>query len=367
MIKTDMTIKITNNSLKRKYNKEIGEEIKIETKSLSKGSHTLVECICDMCGQNKQMMYKTYYKLINNDLEHKYYCHKCSHEKTKSTNKKKYGVEYACQNKEIFNKVRQTNKERYGVEIVSQLEKFEIKKKETNKKKYGVEHPQQNKIIKEKSIKKMIEKYGVKTPIQNTEIKEKIKQTNKIKYGSENASSNKKNRNKITNTVNKKTKEKYKKIINILNITNEYYECLCEKQHIFKIEKSLLNQRLKYGVCLCTICNPINMQNSDAENKLLNFIKENYSGTIIENSRNIINPYELDIYLPDLNISFEFNGLYWHSEKYKNNNYHYDKTEKCLDKNIQLIHIWEDDWNFKSQIVKSIILNKLGKTPKKVY
>ena len=59
-------------------------------------------------------------------------------------------------------------------------------------------------------------------------------------------------------------------------------------------------------------------------------------------------------------MAFEYNGLYWHSEKHKETNYHLNKTEKCEKNNIQLIHIWEDDWLFKQDIIKSIILNKIN-------
>jgi hypothetical protein len=61
-----------------------------------------------------------------------------------------------------------------------------------------------------------------------------------------------------------------------------------------------------------------------------------------------------------LNLAFEFNGLYWHSEIHKDNNYHNKKTTDCLNEGIKLLHIWEDDWLFKKDIIKSIILNKLG-------
>ena len=135
----------------------------------------------------------------------------------------------------------------------------------------------------------------------------------------------------------------------------------------YEINNSTLRSRIIYGVELCTICNPINSSISDKENKLLNFIKENYDNQIIINSKNIINPYELDIYLPDLKLSFEFNGIYWHSELYKTNDYHNIKTNLCLEQGIQLIHIYEDDWEFKQEIVKSLILNKLNKTKNKIY
>jgi hypothetical protein len=76
---------------------------------------------------------------------------------------------------------------------------------------------------------------------------------------------------------------------------------------------------------------------------------------------------EIDVYIPELKLGFEFNGLYWHSEIYKEKNYHLDKTKLCNDQGISLFHIWEDDWLYKQDIVKSMILNKLGKTLNKIF
>ena len=76
---------------------------------------------------------------------------------------------------------------------------------------------------------------------------------------------------------------------------------------------------------------------------------------------------ELDIFIPSHNIAIEFDGLYWHSELYKPSNYHLNKTELCEKQGIQLIHIFEDEWLFKKDIVKSRLLNILGLTPNKIY
>ena len=106
----------------------------------------------------------------------------------------------------------------------------------------------------------------------------------------------------------------------------------------------------------CPKCNRFNIK----ESSLYEFIRQNYKGDIKLSDRTILNGKELDIYIPDLNLSFEFNGLYWHSELYKDKKYHIDKTNGCLKNGINLIHIWEDDWDNKNDIAKSIILNKLG-------
>lgn len=82
---------------------------------------------------------------------------------------------------------------------------------------------------------------------------------------------------------------------------------------------------------------------------------------VIRNTRNIIAPYELDIYIPSKNIAIEFNGLYWHTEdRGKDKNYHYNKWKACHDQGIQLITVWEDDWLYRREIVARMLKHKLG-------
>jgi len=103
------------------------------------------------------------------------------------------------------------------------------------------------------------------------------------------------------------------------------------------------------------------------EIQLLNFIKDNCEYEVISNSRELISPYEIDIYIPKLKLAIEFNGLYWHSELNKDKDYHYKKTKLCENIGVQLIHVWEDDWASKDNIVKSMILNKLNRSKYKIY
>jgi len=41
-------------------------------------------------------------------------------------------------------------------------------------------------------------------------------------------------------------------------------------------------------------------------------------------------------------------------------NYHLNKTKRCLEKNIQLIHIFDTEWSSKKEIVKDILSAKTG-------
>jgi hypothetical protein len=105
-------------------------------------------------------------------------------------------------------------------------------------------------------------------------------------------------------------------------------------------------------------------------NKLENEIKEFITSLnidIVENDRKTINPFELDILIPSFNLGIEFNGLYWHSENYKDKKYHLNKTDMCEQKGIKLIQIFEDEWVYKKEIVKSRLKNMLGLTPNKIY
>jgi hypothetical protein len=77
--------------------------------------------------------------------------------------------------------------------------------------------------------------------------------------------------------------------------------------------------------------------------------------------------YEIDIFIPEKHIGIEFNGIYWHSEKFKNKQYHYNKWKYFNDKKIKLITIWEDDWNSKQDLIKSMIKNQLMLNENKIY
>ena len=154
--------------------------------------------------------------------------------------------------------------------------------------------------------------------------------------------------------------------ISVINYKNGIITATCDKNHNYDIDKNTLKNRIKYKTEICTICNPIgSFSNSGYENNLQDFILRNYKETS-NNKRDIINPRELDIYIPELKLAFEFNGLWWHNEIYKENNYHFNKTELCEAKGIQLIHIYEDDWMYKQDIVKSMILNNLNVTKNKI-
>lgn len=71
--------------------------------------------------------------------------------------------------------------------------------------------------------------------------------------------------------------------------------------------------------------------------------------------------YFLDLYSDEFKIGIEFNGLRYHTNT-KSKIKEFKKMELCKQQDIELIIIFEDEWTFKSNIIKNILLNKFNKT-----
>lgn len=250
-------------------------------------------------------------------------------EKRKLTCIDKYGVDNPMKDALIKSKLENSIYEKYGVSNISKLDSVKNKKSITNLKKYGVEYNSQRYDI--KSI--LSEKMKCRSSQLNNKIKENL-----IQY-----------------LIDKVSKYNIS-FIEILDTS--LYKLRCDLNHDFEIHKNTLNDRINNNNTICTVCNSINNE-SDYQNQLFSYIESIYNGKIIKNDRKLIGT-EIDVLIPDINLAFEFNGVYWHSDVYKDNNYHLNKTNLCLSKGIQLIHIWEDDWKYKNDIVISRINNLLG-------
>lgn len=114
----------------------------------------------------------------------------------------------------------------------------------------------------------------------------------------------------------------------------------------------------------CWTCQPETVSRGQIE--ISDFIKSIGFGTVI-NDRTSISPFEIDVLVPALGIGIEFNGLFWHSELFRDKEYHSLKSEMARSAGIRMIHVFEDEWRNKENIVKSMILHKCGKTERKIF
>jgi hypothetical protein len=122
----------------------------------------------------------------------------------------------------------------------------------------------------------------------------------------------------------------------------------------------MYNDRKRFGINTCTRIKPKENLSSVSESEFLQYIDNIYDGVVLNNDRKVLGGKELDVYIPDRKLAFEYNGVYWHGEHYKDKNYHMEKSVTCLGKGIRLVHVWEDDWLYKTDIVKNLIRGELG-------
>lgn len=281
-------------------------------------------------------------------------------EKAKQTNLKKRGVESHNQSQEVIEKKKKIWTEKYGVDNPAKAKEVQSKIQETNLERYGVENPQQNTEIKEKTNQTNIEKYGHAVPAKNTEVIKRTKASNLQKYGVDNTLQTEK-AIAAKEAVDKKIREKH--YVDGYTLIQhgkgeEPSKFKCPKEHEFELKHWHFVQRKYQKITVCTVCNPLQKQYSDIERQIYEYIASIYNGQIEQNIR--FGKDEIDLYFPELNIGIEVNGLYWHSELFKDKNYHINKTKKFKEKGIRIIHIWEDQWYEEPLKVKSFFATLFG-------
>jgi hypothetical protein len=263
-----------------------------------------------------------------------------------------------------INKIKETNLKKYGKEFAMQLDIINNKAIETKLKKYGTLN------FNDKSNKTKLEKYGT------LNFYNKASKTVKEKYGVDNISqldSNKKKMSELQKnlfwekiSLGNRLQNKAKPLFTIDELKKSEYKT----KYKFQCNTCLVlfSDHLNCGhVPRCPNCYPSSITKPHRE--ILDFIKSIYSEEIQINNRNVLNGFELDIYIPKLKLAIEYNGLYWHGEVSggKERKYHLTKTIKCEEKDIQLIHIFEDEWFDKQDIIKSKLKHLLGCNNEVIY
>ena len=311
-------------------------------------------------------------------------------EKIRKTNIKKFGVENPMQSLDIRKKQEESCLEKYGVKNVFQNEKIKEKIKEKNLEKYGSENPMQSDIVKEKSKNTCRERYGVDHHFQSEDIKEKIRQTWYGKYKKYNPSQsseiNKKRKEtclekyghensiespEVQEKIKKIMEEKYgvKNVFQLQEIQEKIRQTMLEK---YGVEHPMQNQDIKNKFCETNIERYGVPFPKNKFGKTQKEIQEwlNSYGFNFKPNHTILDGKELDMYDEKINFAIEYCGLFWHHENSlepRSKNYHINKFKKCKEKGIQLITIFEDEWLNNQQIVKSIILSKIGIFEKRIY
>lgn len=193
---------------------------------------------------------------------------------------------------------------------------------------HGVEHALQNKDILTKALDTLETNYGVRNMMHSEEIRETLKNTCLDEWG-------------VTNPLLSEVIQNQIKATNLKEYGSENYFGSKE----FKDTISLVPKGVR----------------SKGELEVEDFIRQYYPSvkqlTINKNGLT----RRIDVFIPELNLGIEYNGMYWHSEAEKPVNYHKEKYDLCELSGIKLIQIWDREWINKNKQVKSFLISKIGK------
>ena len=228
---------------------------------------------------------------------------------------------------------------------------FVKKSKSTIKKKYGVDNVSQIPGVNEKKQRTLLKNYGVSHPSQID--------ANRVASGD-------------------RSRAFFSSLCSSITITGMREPLVANKLLQFQchncgdqgcLPSETFKWRIKKLSTPCTRCSGVR-RGSVFQKEIALFLQSIYSGVILENDRRVLNGLEIDILLPDLRIGIEANGVYWHStqsveEDLAYKNYHCHKTDVCQAHGINLIHIFEDDWLLKKEIIKGRLTSLIS--PNKMH
>lgn len=270
--------------------------------------------------------------------------------------KDRYGVSGPTGLPEIKQKIKETQFDKFGCYAFNTE-----KQKQTMKERYGTENSMQNEQVKAKMIKNNLEKYGYEHTFQVPEFQEKAKKTLLKKYGCENVLCAE---SPVRQTLDySRTDETNRKMVETkLEKNNGKYESQETKE---KRRKTCLERYgfTTYPVFLHSV------HTSKKQIEISEFIKRSFPEIpvyldiygILKQAPEL----ELDIWIPEIRLAIEYNGIYWHDR----NTYNKDISENTFVSkerkkdfyaflnDITLIQIWEEDYLKNEQEIKNNLFN----------
>lgn len=373
--------------------KETEEKFGYLIEDLSSGSNKVLIVKCDYCDKEYESSNKKR-KAANKNLD-KDACMGCRYRKRDEVGIKMYGGKNPFEWDHVKEKIKASNLEKFGVEYPMQSEEIRQKSKDSCMEKYGVSHPMKTVEVQEAIKKTCLEKYGSENPSGNQEVVDKRKKTNLERYGHESYLA--------SDDCQQKLVEKYG-VDNVFQL-----ESVKDKIKLTNIEKYGVDHRNKVKeLALASAAKArqtmidngyikLHEGKTQAEwaeetgfsrshfSKLVNdhgiefAISSTPRMTIIEKKISDILDIEdirykkqfyvegkfADFKIDDIII--EVDGLYWHSDKKQDDDsYHIEKREMYERNGYIPLFFREDEVLNRIDIVRSIILNKLGKS-ERVY
>lgn len=273
----------------------------------------------------------------------------------------KYGTDNPAKNDAVKAKLKSTVQARYGTNCYLATDEGKAKSRDTVLKKYGVEHVMMIKAVRDKRDATMLKRYGTIHALQNKELYKLRDNSCLNKYGVLYPGAS-----KLKEIVEEQRLELYDK----LPTTFPNYTIQCTKQDflgVYEHENTWKCNSCGYvftrqgaPFCHCQLC-------WRKQVEVFEFVRT-LCPDAIARDHEVLHGKELDIYVPSAKLAFEYNGLYWHSERCgKHKQYHLTKTVEAAKAGVRLIHIFEDEWLHKREIVEDTIKSLLGLKKSTIY
>jgi len=185
----------------------------------------------------------------------------------------------------------------------------------------------------------MVAKYGVEYNSQRSEVKAILSQS-KIKHSNPSALE----KLESFDWLYEEYVGKQRNLVDIAKDLDVYYGTVGEycRKHGFTIR-----QRTNY---------------SQQEKEIGEYL--NSLGIQYTTDREVLDGHEIDLYIEEKKMGIELDGIYWHSfnrfESKEEKQKHLAKTTKALEKGINLIHVLDTEWIEKQDIIKSMIISRVG-------
>lgn len=243
--------------------------------------------------------------------------------------------------------------------------------KRTNQQRYGGNAPMCSSDVKVKSINTCMEKYSAPTHQQSDEGRSKRRLTNVELYGAPTPFESRDIRSRAVQSL----RERYGHASYNHSLLDANAKILLQDatwlkhQHI-ELKKPIyaIGQELNVSsFCVRTYMQMHGIQcqrffTSKQHQDIVDMLRIiDSSLNIVVNDRSLIPPHEIDIYLPDVSIAIEVNGVYWHGElQGKGREYHLNKTTLCEEQGIKLIHVFTTEWDNHRDVVESRLRAALG-------
>lgn len=277
----------------------------------------------------------------------------------------KYGVDNSAKIPGSSDKAKATSLERYGKEYYTQTEKYRDRVKATDLAKYGCEHHLQSPEVRDKRVNTVQAKYGVDNVFQADTIKSKIQSVMQARYRVSNISSlrigNPKGWEEFTDDPYEYIRSNYAELPTI---------------HVLSADLGVSESWIYANIKNLDYSKLIKKSASILEEDIISFIRSCRPELIIRtHDRTVIYPYELDIYIPELQLAIECNPTITHNSSFedpwggepKSSQYHKMKSTMCRTKGILLFHVFGYEWTTKREIILSMIRNLIHSNTTRIF